>query len=306
MIIAFIHNNKAFLPEIEAYCHFFTRYGITCEVVNKDDLGLMHRHVEWFLMGSDLSKPRDGIYKVHEYSSGSVPPWRRCKNWSKSFFNSQPDFRLFLNEAVKKMFRFHDRIPFGYRDMGVPEAWLAASSETAEKAYDFVYIGDLSPLREPSQFLDCFSTGTLKERSLLVLSTHYQKLKEAYAPYTNIHFAGPVAHAETAGWLRKARFGINFIPDKEPLNRQTSTKFLEYAATGLPIVTTTNTWMQQFRDTYGGRYFELSPDLSNFTWDEVSGFPYASPDLRPWTWEQQIRKSGIPEFLEARFPELAF
>jgi hypothetical protein len=37
MTIAFVHNDKAFLPEMEAYSHFFSGYHIKCEVVTKKD-----------------------------------------------------------------------------------------------------------------------------------------------------------------------------------------------------------------------------------------------------------------------------
>jgi glycosyltransferase involved in cell wall biosynthesis len=306
MIIAFVHNNKAFLPEVEAYRQFFTRYNISCEVVNKDDLGLVHRHVEWRLMGTDLTKPKEGILKIHEYCSTSTPPWRAWKNKSKSFFNAQPDFRLFLNPYVKKAFAFHDRIPFGYRDMGLPESWLLHKPPHQEKEYDFVYIGDLSPFRQPELLLDSFTTGNLQKRTLLVIGKDYHDLKEMYDRQRNIHFIGPVSYSEIPSYLEKARFGINFIVDKEPVNQQTSTKLLDYAACELPIVTTDYAWMRNFQKKNGGEYFYLSPDLSNFTWENVQSFQYSFPDLRDWTWEKQIRKSGVLEFLETKFPELSF
>jgi glycosyltransferase involved in cell wall biosynthesis len=306
MIIAFVHNNKAFLPEVEAYRQFFARYNISCEVVSKDDLGLVHRHIEWRMMGSDLTKPKEGILKIHEYCSTSIPPWRVWKNKSKSFFNAQPDFRLFLNQYVKKTFGFHDRIPFGFRDMGLPAGWLQPTKINPDKEYDFVYIGDLSPFRQPEILLDCFSTGNMKKRSLLVIGKDYHEIKEIYQEYRNIHFTGPVTYLEIPAYLEKARFGINFIIDKEPVNQQTSTKLLDYAACRLPIVTTDYAWIKQFQEQNGGDYFYLRADLSNFTWENVSSFNYTFPDLTEWTWEKQIRKSGVLEFLELKFPEIKF
>jgi hypothetical protein len=92
----------------------------------------------------------------------------------------------------------------------------------------------------------------------------------------------------------------------EPFNRQTSVKFLEYAALGLPVVTTRYPWMEQFQQQYGGDYFYLEADWSNFTWDHVTGFNYSAPDLHTWTWDHQIRNCGVLTFLQASFPELSF
>jgi glycosyltransferase involved in cell wall biosynthesis len=302
MIIAFVHNNKAFLPEMDAYSHFFSRHEVQCEVVSKNELGLVHRHVEWWMMGTDLTKPKEGIYKIHEYCSSSIPPWRRWKNKWKSFFNAQPDFRLFLNEYVRKAFDFHDRIPFGYRNMGVPEQWLTENF-AGEKEYDFVYTGDLSPIRQPERLLNCFSTGALKVRSLLIISTGYEGLQALYKDYHNIVFMGPLPYNSMDSYIQKARFGINYVVDTEPFNQQTSAKLLEYAALGLPVITTRYAWMERFQQHYGGDYFYLEQNFENFTWENVTGFSYSSPDLSNWTWERQIQTCGVLEFLRSKFPE---
>lgn len=291
---------------MDAYRRFFSGYQITCEVVNKNDLGLIHRHVEWWMMGTDLTKPKEGIYKIHEYCSSSVPPWRWWKNWWKSFFNAQPDFRLFLNEYVRKAFNFHDHIPFGYRDMGIPEHWLQTDPFLHERDYDFVYTGELSPIREPELLLNSFATGAMIDKTLLVIGKDYEYLQDVYASYKNIEFMGPFPYETMDSHILKARFGINYMIDKEPFNQQTSTKLLEYAALGLPIITTQYAWVEQFQQQYGGNFFYLEPDLSNFTWEQVNNFPYVKPDMESLTWENRIRSSGVLEFLESKFPELKF
>lgn len=302
--IAFVHNNKAFLPETEAYCRFFTAAGFHCEVVNKDNVGMVHRQVEWRLMGTDLSKAHEGILKIHEYTSSSVPPWRRWKNLGKAFFNAQPDFRLFLNEYVRKCFSFQDNIPYGYRDMGVPADWLRAPVIAPEKQFDFVYLGDLSPVREPELLLDIFTRGAMRERSILLIGKEYAALQTRYQAFENISFIGPIAQELVPASLRKARFGLNYMIDKQPLNRQTSTKLLEYAACGLPIISTDYAWVRNFTKRYGGVFYPLQQDMSNFSWEAIQAFSYEAPLLEDWTWEQQIRKSGVIEFLEASVPGL--
>ena len=64
-------------------------------------------------------------------------------------------------------------------------------------------------------------------------------------------------------YLSRARFALNYIPDEEPFNAQTSTKFLEYAAMRIPVITTNYFWISEFKERYGGNYFILKEDLSN-------------------------------------------
>lgn len=304
MTIAFVHNNKAFLPGLYGYRKFFTAHGIQCEVVTPDELGTVHRQIEWHFLGSDISKPKEGIYKIHEYPSASLPPFRKWKDWVKSFINTQPDFRIFQNEFVKNSLRFHDSIPYGYRELGIPEEWLSGSPSLL-KEYDFIYTGDVSASRKIKDILVLF-TDELKQYSILVLSHRYEELKEQYSNYRNIIFKGPVQKEQVRDYLLKSRFAINYIPDIIPFNKQTSTKLLEYISCKVPVITTRYAWMNDFEKQYGGTYFYLEKDLKNFTWEAINNFSYSFPVLTEWTWEKQIRKSGILEFIMERFPELRF
>ena len=304
MTIAFVHNNKAFLPGLYGYRQFFARYDIQCEVVTPDELGTIHRHVEWHFLGSDISKPREGIYKIHEYPSASLPPFRKWKDWTKGFINTQPDLRIFQNEFVKKRLNFHDSIPFGYRELGIPGEWLN-NLPSPEKEYDFIYTGDVSASRKIKDILDLF-TSRLQQYSLLVLSHRYDELKKQYTMHPNIVFRGPVQKDQVKEYLLKSKFAINYIPDIAPFNRQTSTKLLEYIACKIPVISTRYQWMNEFEEQYGGSYFYLNKDLDNFTWEAVNNYSYSFPDMSEWTWEHQIRKSGVLEFLMETFPEVKF
>lgn len=300
MTIAFVHRNKAFLPEIEAYTRFFSGLGVECIAITKEEADRFRPEVEWRMMGFDGSKPRTGIAKIHEYASASLPPGRYFKNLRKSLFNAQPDFRLFLNEYVRKTFNFRDKVPFGYRDMGIPPEWLFPPTRPVTKTYDFVYAGSLDKARNPEHLLNQFSTGGLKDRSLLLISQHYEALRAQYAAHENIVFKGPFEHREMRHHLNQARFGINYIVDQEPFNQQTSTKFLEYLACGLPVVSTDYQWVRDFQRQYGGAYFFVSPDLTGMNWESIRLFNYTQADMRLWTWERQIRASGVLEFLKMK------
>ena len=72
-------------------------------------------------------------------------------------------------------------------------------------------------------------------------------LKNKFASFANIHFAGPVLHEDVPKYISKAKFAINFMVDEEPFNQQTSTKMIEYAALKIPVVTTDYAWARNFQ-----------------------------------------------------------
>lgn len=303
MHIAFIHNQLAFLPEIVAYERFFAASGISCEVIRPRDLQRIQPDVAWHFMGIDRMKEAPVKLTIHEYTSASVRPFAALKDRYKRMFNTKPDYRLFLNKFVENAMGFHDNVPSGIRDMGIPADWLHQSPNKA-KTYDFIYVGEWKN-RRIERLLELFATGNMSKQSILVVSKDLAELKRRYQSYSNIHFEGPVLHERIPGFIAQAKFGINFMPDVPPFNQQTSTKLLEYAACGVPVITTDYLWVRDFQQRYRGNFFFLSKDLSNFTWDQVQAFPYSFPDMRSFTWDQQITASGIPAFLKQRFPGIS-
>ena len=143
-----------------------------------------------------------------------------------------------------------------------------------------------------------------RERSVLILSKDYEKLAKKYETKKNIEFSGPVPQSKIPFYISTARFALNIRADVEPYNRQTSTKLLEYAACKIPVITSDLEWVRQFQRKHGGKYFYLTDDLSNFTWDNINRFEYSFPDLREFTWEQQIKRSGVLDFLSSKFPNI--
>lgn len=299
MTITFIHGGHSFLPEIQAYTKLFQSKGVTCQFASPGKNGIVDTDVEWHFMGVDKHTANNGRIKIHEYTSASTAPFTFIKDLGKKILSVKPEYRLFLNEFVRDRFSFGDNIPFGYRDMGVSADWVSKDLHTP--AFDFVYIGDLSPSRRPEDLLNIFAGGMMKHRLLLVISHNYESLQKTYCSFSNIKFEGPYEHDLIREKLLEARYGINYIIDESPYNQQTSTKFLEYAACGLRVVSTRYEWIEHFQNEYGGNYYFLNPDLSNFNWKGIEEFPFKSPDLTEWTWEKQIERSGVLEFLDGRF-----
>jgi glycosyltransferase involved in cell wall biosynthesis len=296
MKIAFIHNHQAFLPELAAYRIFFQKQNIeTCiaEYGKEKDSGA---DIYWYLMGFYPGASHKDKLVIHEYSSASVPPYRKLKDFIKGRLTPAPDFRLYLNEYVKEQLNIHDEVPFGYRNMGISDIFFQPPAGV-EKEYDFIYSGNLASNRRLDLLLGVFDEGPLKQYSILMLGHDEDGLRNSFAHCKNILFQAAVPWEEVPAWLSRATYAVNFIPDEEPFNAQSSTKFLEYAAMKMPVISTNYFWISEFQERYGGNYFLLKEDLSNFTWERLTAFPYEFPKLDSWRWEERIRESGIMDFL---------
>ena len=304
MTIAFVHPHKSFLPELEAYNHFFSSCGWNCVTIDPSKQKHFESDVEWRIMGTYSKLKRFAPVLIHEYGSASTPPFRRLKDFLKSCAGQVPDFRIFLNEWVKEQFAFPEDRPYGFRDMGIsiPEKkWNPGAKE-----FDFIYIGNMDPHRRPEKLLQLFATGSMQSHSILLLGQHYEWLQKKYAGFTNIIFKGPVRHEEVNEWLGKSAFGINYVPNRSPFIFQASTKFLEYASMAMPIVSSNYPWVRAFEKNFGGRNFYLGEGFENLSWDNIQKFTYSPPDLNNRSWEQQIRNSGVLEFLKSRFLGIDF
>jgi glycosyltransferase involved in cell wall biosynthesis len=300
MTIAFVHPHRALLPELDAYTAFFQDKGFQTIVTDQNGMGKINAPVAWHFLGVHHKRNPSAI-NIHEYGSASIPPFSRWKDLFKKIANIVPDYRIFFSEYVFDQFSFTDGVPFGFRDHGIIKPKEPGS---LNKIYDFIYVGSVDKNRMLSGFFDCFMNGRLRNRNLMVLSKDYDDLYASLGKPANIIFKGPVTQMEAYHFIRASRFAVNFIPDLEPFNRQTSAKFIDYSACETPIVSTDYPWVRDFQKKEGGQYFYLKKDLSNFNWEELNEFRYSFPDLKGWTWEQQIRKSGVLDFLNRRFPDL--
>jgi glycosyltransferase involved in cell wall biosynthesis len=297
MKIAFIHNHHAFLPELTAYQSFFQSKNILTCTARFGEEESTDADVYWYMMGFYPGSFHKKKLIIHEYASASVPPYRKLKDFFKSRLNPRPHFRLYLNDYVREQINIHDEIPFGYRDMGIREDLFHQAVNGAKK-YDFIYTGNLSTQRKIDSLLQVFDQGALKQHTILLLGKDESKLAKRFGHCKNIFFNPPVPWEEVPVYLATARFSVNFIPDEEPFNAQTPTKFLEYAAMKIPVISTNYFWISEFQERYGGNYFLLKEDMSNMTWDRIIRFDYNFPDLQSWRWEERIKASGVLEFLQ--------
>jgi glycosyltransferase involved in cell wall biosynthesis len=296
MKIAFIHNQRAFLPELSAYQSFFQKEKIETCVSSYGEEKSSGADVYWYMMGFFPGSFHKKKLIIHEYSSASVPPNRKLKDFLKSRFTPRPHFRLYLNEYVREQMNIHDEVPFSYRDMGISDIFFQ-KTDRADKEYDFIYTGNLSSERKLETLLRVFDNGTLKKKSILLLGKDKDKLARTFNDCPNIFFHEEVPWTQVPAQLSRARYALNFIPNIEPFNAQTSTKFLEYSAMQIPVISTNYFWISEFRERFSGNYFLLKEDFSNMTWDRITGFPYEFPNLQSWRWEEKIKESGILDYL---------
>jgi glycosyltransferase involved in cell wall biosynthesis len=299
MTIAFIHDHLSFLPEIEAYQAFFSQKGFSTMVLDFKEWknSSAKIDVEWMMMGTDISK-RTSAVRIHDYASSSAPPFMKLKNSFKSRFNTKPDFRLFLNNYVRDCFHFNDGIPSGIRDMGI-DPGLSIDGQRGKK-YDFIYTGSVKADRKVTDLLNRFIQKDLSSRTLLILSRDYEHIANEYRHYSNIMFRGPVSKPEVARYLSESRFAINYIPDREPYNKQTSTKFLEYQQFNIPVITTDYPWLCEFENKYGGIFFKIDASLKKLNWEDLLSFPFRPGDLSGWSWDKRIEESGVLEWLHSK------
>lgn len=296
MKIAFIHNHQAFLPELAAYRLFFEKQNIETCISEYGEEKQSGADVYWYLMGFYPRAMHKNKLIIHEFSSASVPPWRKLKDFIKSRLTPRPQFRLYLNEYVREQMHIHDEVPFGYRDMGIADLFFQYPVP-AEKEFDFIYSGNLAAQRKLDTLLKVFDRGALQNKTILLLGNDVDRIADGFRDCKNIFFQPAVSWEEVPAQLARARYAINYIPDEEPYNAQTSTKFLEYAAMKIPVISTNYFWISEFQERYGGNYFLLKDDLSNMTWDRITGFPFEFPKLDSWRWEERIKESGILDFL---------
>src|SRR5438874_2081112 len=102
MRFVFVHEGDAFLPELQAYHHYFSSRGVECMSMNRSQAKEITADVQWYFMGT--SPPKTNCITIHEYASSSTPPLAHLKNMIKKTFNRKPDFRLFLNKFVQSEF----------------------------------------------------------------------------------------------------------------------------------------------------------------------------------------------------------
>jgi len=296
MKILFMRSENAFLPEIDAYIDYFnkTKEFNAYDSSKIKDYKLADFDVIWEFKGFGGIKKNKNQILIHEYASLSTGRFPILKNFIKSKINPKPDLRVFLNENVKKGFKFNDSVDSCYRDMGIDERFI--SQDEVEKEFDFVYVGSIGKEREMDKFLKAF---TEKDNGTLCLVGNVEdEIYNEYKNHKNLIFTGKVPYSEVPKIAAKAEYGINFMPDKYPFNIQTSTKLLEYLALGLKVVTTDYAWVRDFEKINNNTFYYLNNNHISINLKKIEDFDFVSSlDAEKYLWNNVIASSGITEEL---------
>ncbi|AEG93935.1 glycosyltransferase [Ramlibacter tataouinensis] len=258
MKVHFVRLAQAYLPELDAYDSFLRALGHQACLHTHVGTIPADAQVVWWMCGrvpAAISHSAPGAFHVHEYSSASVPPFAWLKDRVKRYLQPRPDYRIFQNEWVRRRFDFRDGRPSELRDMGVAPAFLEMPPHGVTPDHDFVYLGEMRRLRG---FLRVFDALELAGLRVLLVGQLPDDLAQRLGPTALRTVTGRVPHAQVPSLLRRARVGLNLVPDRAPFNLQTSTKLLEYCACGLHVLSTDYPWVRDFARQRGGDFSYLA------------------------------------------------
>ncbi|MDM2795290.1 glycosyltransferase [Citrobacter freundii] len=247
--LAFIKTGKANLPEIDAYCDFFSpRFEVKVCQANEE---LSHYDVLWNFMGFQGRKVRPDQFLIHEFASLSTPPFSRLKNSIKKIILPKPNLRIFLNKFIQDEMGFNDKIPYCYRDMGVNNI---DRIEGKNFDFDIVYVGAVKG-RRLEEALDLLISYGLDCKIAIVGKVDNNFIKKYES--AGIIFTGQVPYSEVANIISRSKLCLNWVPDVYPYNIQTSTKFLEYLVAGKCIISNEYKWISDFTSSNNIKYVNI-------------------------------------------------
>jgi len=285
MLIHFIRNGPSYLPEIDAYCAYIQARGHQAMVHDSSLSVPVSASVVWWFCGRvpmrEVHRLR-GAFHIHEYASASVPPYAWFKDQVKHWTQPRPNYRIFQNGWVRERMGFTDGVPHALRDMGVAMHFFDALSHTPTPEFDLVYLGEMSRLLT---FIPVLQAIKAAGRSLLLVGDIPAAL-HMHLPL-NVTCTGRLDHTQVPRHLRRARFGLNLVPNAIPFKHQTSTKVLEYCSAGLRVVSNSYPWVRYFMAQHVANFYLLNddaPSLVTSFGEALDAFPYVVPDLRTLAW----------------------
>ena len=279
-------SKHAYTPEAYAYEKYLKKNGHQVQLEYELD---PNNDVNIYFMGTrPFWKKREGrAIEIHEYQSLSTPPYAHFKNFTKKIVNKRPNGRIFLNKFVHHDLSFSDNIPYIYRDMGVDESFFQSPSENP--LYDIIYCGSITGRNGLIEILRRFA-GNYK----VVVVGNVSELERSLLKHENITILGRVERKDLPEIYRNSRFGLNFTPDLYPYNIQTSTKTLEYLASGLTVLSNKYEWICKFSKQNKIKVLWLE---NHYSFDSDLVISNIDVDLGKFTWENILLNSKFENFL---------
>ena len=289
-------SKYAYTPEAYAYEKYLKNLGHQVELDYDLD---PNNDINIFFMGTrPFWRKKEGrAIEIHEYQSLSTPPYAKLKDFAKKFVNKKPSGRIFLNNFVHQNLNFNDDIPYIYRDMGVDEALFQKPNQNPE--YDILYCGSISgriglidTLLNLAKNYKVIVVGKTTEDEALLLRGK------------NITLLGQVGRGQLREIYRNSRFGLNYTPDIYPFNIQTSTKTLEYLASGLNVISNKYFWAEEFFNeiNYQPIWLDESVELNI---DTLLSRNILLPNMEYYSWGVILEKLNLDGFLREVVNEIA-
>lgn len=280
-------SEGAYVPEAYAYRKYLSANSFEVQLASGEEIHADNDLNIYFMGLRPFWNSSSGrAVEIHEYHSLSTGGFPRVKNHLKKYINKKPVGRIFLNEIVRADFNFQDNIPFIYRGMGVDKEFFQKPTDCPE--FDIIYCGSISGrqgLLNEVERLAAFGYKILMVGNVLISDLR------RFSSIKNVVFAGRVARHEIADLYKNCRAGLNYMPNIYPLNIQTSTKTLEYLASGLRVLSSRYHWAEKFFNNNDARCIYL---------DEIKSYKLIEPlggGVDEYEWGNVLDKSNIKDFL---------
>lgn len=281
----------AYTPEAYAYERYLLSNGVDVQLDYSEFLS-DRNDLNIYFMGIRLSGKKSKAVEIHEYQSLSTPPLARVKDYLKVRLNKKPQGRIFLNNIVReRLSLIDDDVPFICRDMGVDKAFYQQPCSSPE--FDIIYSGSING--RPGLVDELYKLARLGFKLIIVGEVDSSVRNRFLGFKGHVVFTGRVQRKELPELYRNCRAGLNFTPNIYPFNIQTSTKTLEYLASGLTVITNKYFWSERF---FLGqeKHCVFLEDLKSYKRirKEIGYFV----GIENYEWDNVLRSSDFYSFLE--------
>tara|TARA_B110000305_G_C19270340_1_gene554123 strand:- start:91 stop:966 length:876 start_codon:yes stop_codon:yes gene_type:complete len=284
MIVGILSNKKSYLPEIIAYRNYFIENNIKV-IISDQELLLKNCDVIIVFCGFFLKKKLKNKFYIHDYSSLSTPPLCKVKDLIKRYFNYEPNLRIFNSKLIKNQMSYKDKVPYIIRSQGVLKTFFQKRQK--KFTYDFLYTGSIETRKGLEEiFFKYLKLGF----SILVIGNVSNSYKIKFSNFAKIKFLGAKKYIHIHKYYKICKYGLNYIPDEFPYNAQYSTKFLEYSASKLNIVSNKTPFMKEISKKYKIKNIY---DEDIHTTQDLKDAQFQHINLLNYEWNVVLKKSGI-------------
>jgi len=282
-------KKTAHTPEAYAYERYLISKGLKVQLEQEENLDL-NNDLNIYIMGFRpfWTKLKGKALEIHEYQSLSTAPLANIKDLIKRNINKIPKGRIFLNEIVHNGTKFTDKVPYIYRDMGVDIELFQKQNDNF--IYDIVYSGSI--LGRKGLIEEILRLAKIGFK-ILIIGEVQKSIIEHFFVYKNIVFTGRVNRYELPELYSKCKAGLNYTPDIYPFNIQTSTKTLEYLASGLTLISNQYEWIDKFSKIKNIEYLNTNNILKI---EDLKKIEYTN-DFKEFEWSNVLEKSNLYEFI---------